>query len=156
MIRKITYLVSFVLVLSVILNFTYNSPTSNKYKTARIVAFTGEEPRNPNSIPYSGNINAENIHRQYTTTFSDSIEAITDVYMGESSIYDLQSNAVTQQLMQRGMDTLHAIFMQNLTPGLPGADRHTIYLISVDGGATWTTLGVVGTSTTIPSGFKTL
>lgn len=152
MIRKITYLVSFILLLSVILNFTSYSPMNSKYKTAPIIAVTGDEPRNPNSIPYSGNMNTENIHRQFTTTFSDSIVSITDVYMGESSLYDLQSNAVTQQLMQRG-DTLHALFMQNLTPGIPSTDRTTQYIVSTDAGATWTTLGAVSSGAGIGSGY---
>ena len=156
MIRKITYLISFVLLLSVILNFTSYSPMNGKYKSAPIVTVNDNAPRNLNSVPYSGNIDPVTIHRQYTTTYSDSILDITDVYMGESTLYDLQSNAVTQQLMQKGMDTLHAVLMQNLTPGIPGGDRTTQYIVSSNGGATWTTLGAVSSGAGVSSGYAAI
>ncbi len=121
-----------------------------------IVTVTGDEPRNLNSIPYTGNIQADQMREPRTLLFTDSIISITDVYMGESSLYDLQSNAVTQQLQQWYKDTLHAVFMQNLVSGSTSTDRRTKYIYSVDHGTTWTQQGEVGTTVGIISGYAAI
>ncbi len=152
--KKITYLFSLLLMLGIILSFSPYSPMNGKYKSSPTIAVTGDEQRNPNSTIYPYNTLDVKNNTQYTTTYSDSVVGITDVYMGESSLYDLQSNAVTQQLQQWYKDTLHAVLMQDLTPGIPSTDRRTIYIVSTDAGATWSSLGEVGTG--ISSGYAAI
>ena len=156
MIRKITYVMAFVMILGVILSFTTNTLKIRNNKPAPDIVITGDEPRNPNSVMYTGSLDAVNNGIPNTITYSDSIVSVTDVYMGVWSIYDLQSNAVPQYLYQWYKDTIHATFMQNMTPGWPGADRKSLYLVSTDAGATWTNLGAVGTSSSISSGYPAI
>lgn len=121
-----------------------------------IVTVTGDEKGNPNSIPYTGNIQEDQIREPRTLLFTDSIISITDVYTGESSLYDLQSNSVTQQLQQWYKDTIHAVFMQNLVSGVTSTDRRTKYIVSTNHGTTWSTIGEVGSTVGIISGYAAI
>jgi hypothetical protein len=143
MVRKISFFVVFALIISIIFSFTTNSNKSDRYKAYPIVNVVGNEPRNPNSKMFTGDVDAINYSEPKVLNFSDSISQITDTYMGITTLHDLQSNACTQYLVQWYKDTLHAVYMYNMTPGIPGAQRRTIYLTSTDAGATWDNLGEV-------------
>lgn len=111
---------------------------------AKKILFTGALALFVFSSFFSGaDVQNKNLHKPYTTTFSDSIIAITDVFTEQTSFYDLVSNAVPQHIVQQSWDTIHLVFMKNLTPGIPSADRRVVYVVSTDGGANWTDLGSV-------------
>jgi len=153
MVRKISFFVVFALIISIIFSFTTNSDKSGRYKAFPIVNITGDEPRNPNSKIFTGDIDAIKNMEPNVLYYSDSIVQITDVFMGVTSIYDMQSNGNTQYIVQRhsyanSKDTLHALFMWSMTPGWPAGSRRTLYLVSTDAGATWDNLGEV------PSGIR--
>lgn len=148
---KFFYFGSSVLILSIIFSFTVNTGNNGRNKQLPITVVTGDEPRNPNSKIFTGNIDAAINQKPYTSYHTDSIISITDVYTGVTSLYDLQSNAVTQHLVQWGNgDTLHAVFTRNMTPGLLLADRRVYYAVSEDKGVTWTNLGETYSA---PNGF---
>jgi hypothetical protein len=140
--RNILYFFVSVLILGFVLSFTNKPDNHRNNQQQPLIVVSGDEPRNLNSVLYTGDIN--NINGEpFTNIYSDSIVQITDVYTGVSSLYDLQSNAVTQHLVQWYKDTIHAVFMQNNTSGLPVAQRRCLYLVSTNAGATWTNLGEV-------------
>lgn len=91
-----------------------------------------------------------------SVVYSDSVVDLTDVFTGVKTLYDLQSNAVTQHLIQNPYhpDTLHAVFMQNLTPGIPSNDRRSIYLVNTNRGLNWVNKGSVPNG--ITSGFPSI
>jgi len=69
MIRKITYVMAFVMILSVVLSFTTNMQKIRNNKTAPDLVISGDEPRNPNSVMYTGNLDAVNNGVPNTITF---------------------------------------------------------------------------------------
>ncbi len=71
-----------------------------------------------------------------------------------STVYDLQSNGVPQQIWQDPITpaNVHAVFMYSLVPGF--ATRGCAYLFSSDFGATWSNMGDV--PSTARSGFPAI
>jgi len=65
---------------------------------------------------------------------------------GVFTVYDLQSNGVTQEIWQDPLNPLkvHATFMYSTVPGF--ATRQCAYIYSDNGGQTWTNLGDVPSS----------
>ncbi|MGH2574571.1 MAG: hypothetical protein ACRDFC_02610, partial [Ignavibacteria bacterium] len=141
MIKKISIFAAFGLIVCIALSFTSNSGM-DKRRPHPIITISGDEPtpvvdgRNITIYPNA-------VINEPTLTYSDSVISITDVATGEASIYDLQSNGVTQHCWQdpAAPDIIHLVFMWNQTPGWPASARRTKYLVSNDRGATWTPLG---------------
>ncbi|MGH2575604.1 MAG: hypothetical protein ACRDFC_07885, partial [Ignavibacteria bacterium] len=135
-----------------ILSFTIIQENDRLNKKYPIVNITGDEPpTNSEGII----INTNSLNNEPKFTYSDSIVSITDVFTGEASLYDLQSNAVPQHIWQNPSipNNIHLVFMWNQTPGIPAANRRTKYVVSKDRGATWTSLGEVPSG--VSSGFPT-
>ena len=97
------------------------------------------------------------INNQYRIQFDPVITKSGTVLFSSTStstVYDLQSNGVPQQIWQDPItpSNVHAVFMYSLVPGF--ATRGCAYLFSNDFGATWTNMGDV--PSTARSGFPAI
>lgn len=128
-----------------------HSQINSKLIQKPIITISGDEQPNPNSKKYTGEFNTEPYTLVHTQQSDNSVLVITDVYTGVTSLYDMVSNSIPQHIEQRVADTIHLVFMQNNTPGLPAANRRCLYLVSTNHGTNWENLGQVPIG--ISSGF---
>ena len=97
------------------------------------------------------------VNPHYNTKFAPLITKSGTVFFSSTStstVYDLQSNGVPQQIWQDPITPsfVHAVFMYSYVPGF--ATRGCAYLFSNDFGATWTNMGDV--PSTARSGFPSI
>ncbi|MGH2575107.1 MAG: sialidase family protein, partial [Ignavibacteria bacterium] len=115
----------------------------DRRRAFQVKDITGDElpVRNSSNII----INSDLANKEPVLMYSDSIIQITDVYTGESTLYDLQSNGVPQHCWQDPLsrDNIHAVLTWNQTPGIPAVNRRTKYIKSDDRGVTWISLGEI-------------
>ena len=120
-----------------------NAQNKNLHKPYPVINITGDEPANPDSKRFTGDIDAVLNLQPYTTEYADSIITITDVFTGQTTLYDYVSNSVPQHIVQTNAYTFQMVFMKNMTPGIPSSNRRCVYMVSTNTGASWTYLGEV-------------
>ena len=139
MIKRISTTLLILIVIGLVMNFSYKKDGDKKTALYPKTVVSGDETPTPSGLPVV-NFDNNNFEPIY---YSDSVISIVDVRTGPESIYDLQSNGVPQQVWQDPSNpgNIHATFMVNLTPGWPSADRRCYYMFSSDFGATWNDYG---------------
>lgn len=140
MIKRISTTLLILVAIGLVMNFTFKNDNNRRLEVHPNVVISGFEDPVIRNAPV---INAESDNNMGPIYYSDSVMSFVDVRTGPESIYDLQSNGVTQQVWQdpNNPENIHAVYMVNLTPGWPAADRRCYYMFSSDYGATWTDYG---------------
>lgn len=139
MIKRISTVFFALVVIGLVMNFTFKNEGNKKPVLLPNIVITGDETPVQRNAPVV-NADANNFD---PILYSDSVLSFTDVRTGPQSIYDLQSNGVCQQIWQdpNTPGNIHAVFTVNLTPGWPAANRRVYYCFSSDFGVTWTDYG---------------
>ncbi len=119
-----------------------------------IVTISGDEKPNSNPGVFTGVFQTTPDQQVHILPRNNSAISVTDIFTGVTSLYDLPSNGVPQHIEQFYTDTIHLVFMQNSTPGIPSSDRRCIYLVSANHGTNWVNLGQVPLG--ISSGFPVI